>query len=147
MAIPLNKTPQPSSYSEQALRDLEHEHNRDRDERVTGWTVIWVLFAFKMLTVAVIWWAARGSQEAGAAAGGLLAATTWYYILIPVIALSGFIGYRLRLRAARRRVEELRRAEFMESHRPQQSATMAIHLTDEEKARLRTLGHRREDVA
>lgn len=147
MAIPLNKTPQPSSYSEQALRDLEHEHNRDRDERVTGWTVIWVLFAFKMFTVAVIWWAARGSYEQGAAAGGLLAATTWYYVLIPVIALSGFIGYRIRLRAARRRVEELRKAEFMESHRAQQSGTMAIHLTDEEKARLRMLNHRREDVA
>lgn len=147
MALPLNKTPQPSSHSERALRDLEAEHNRDRDERVTGWTVIWVLFAFKFFTVGLIWWAARGSHEEGAAAGGLLAATTWYYILIPVVALSGFIGYRLRLRAARRRVEQLRKAEFMESHRAEESATMAIHLTDEEKARLRTLGHRREDVA
>lgn len=146
MAIPLNKTPQPSSYSEQTLRDMQHEHNRDRDERVTGWTVIWVLFAFKFFTVGLIWWVARGSHDEDVV-GGLLAATTWYYIFIPVVALSGFVGYRLRLRAARRRVDQLRKAEFMESHLAQESATMATHLTDEEKARLRTLGHRREDVA
>lgn len=147
MAVPLNKSPQPPSYSEQALRDMELEHNRDRQERITGWTVIWVLFAFKMGTVALIWWAARGTREEGSAVDGLLAATTWYYVLIPVVALSGFIGYRLRLRAARKRVEHLRKAEFMESHRAHESDTMAIHLTDEEKARLRMLEHRREDVA
>lgn len=147
MAVPLNKTPQPSSYSERALRDMEHEHNRDREERITGWTVVWVLFFFKMGTVALIWWVARGSREEGAAVDGLLAATTWYYIFIPVVALSGFIGYRLRLRAARKRVEELRKAEFMEHRHAAEATSRAIQLTDEEKARLSALGHRREDVA
>lgn len=147
MAVPLDNTPQPSSYPERVLRDMEHEHNRDRDERITGWTVVWVLFFFKMGTVALIWWAAYGSREDGAAVGGLLAATTWYYILIPVIALSGFIGYRLRLRAVRKRVEELRKAEFTEHRRAAETTSRAIQLTDEERARLRALEHRREDVA
>lgn len=146
MAVPLNKSPQPS-YSERALRDMEFEHNRDREERITGWTVIWVLFAFKMATVALIWWTARGSSEEGAAVDGLLAATTWYYIVIPIVALSGFIAYRFRLRAARKKVEQLRRAEFMEAQRHPQSASYRVELTDEEKARLRALEHRREDVA
>lgn len=147
MAVPLNKSPQPPSYSEQALRDMELEHNRDRQERITGWTVIWVLFGFKMGTVALIWWAANGSREEGAAVEGLLAATTWYYLIIPIVALSGFIGYRIRLRAARKRVEELRKAEFMEAQRQAHIAAVRVELTDEEKARLRALGHRREDVA
>lgn len=146
MAVPLNKTPQPS-YSERALRDMEFEHKRDREERITGWTVIWVLFAFKMGTVALIWWAANGSREEGAAVEGLLAATTWYYALIPIVAVSGFIGYQLRLRAARKRVAALREAEFMEARRAAESATIAVELTDEEKARLSALGFRREDVA
>lgn len=146
MAVPLNKTPQPS-YSERALRELELEHTRDREERITGWTVIWVLFAFKMVTVALIWWAAKGSQEEGNAVDGLLVATTWYYMIIPIVAISGFIGYRLRLRAARKRVEELRCAEFMDTHRVVESATMTTALTDDEKTRLRALDHRREDVA
>jgi ABC-type transport system involved in cytochrome bd biosynthesis fused ATPase/permease subunit len=146
MAIPLNKTPQ-SSYSERALRELELEHNRDREERITGWTVIWVLFAFKMATVALIWWAANGSREEGAEVEGLLAATTWYYLVVPIVALSGFIGYRIRLRAARKRVEELRRAEFMEARQVAESATITVELTDEEKVRLRALDDRREDVA
>jgi hypothetical protein len=147
MAVPLNKTPQPPSYPERALRDLEREHNRDREERITGWTVIWVLFAFKMGTVALIWWAARGTREEGVTTDSMLAVTTWYYMFIPLIALSGFIAYRLRLRAARKRVEELRKAEFMEARRVAESAPVAIHLTDEEKERLRSLEHRREDVA
>ena len=146
MAIPLNKTPQPS-YSERALRDLELEHNRDREERITGWTVIWVLFAFKMVTVGLIWWVANGSREEGAAVEGLLVATTWYYMIIPIVAISGFIGYRIRLRAARKRVEELRRAEFAEAHRAAESVTITGELTNDEKARLRALEHRREDVA
>lgn len=146
MAIPLNKTPQPS-YSERALREMELEHNRDREERITGWTVVWVLFAFKMATVALIWWAARGSHEEGNAVDGLLVATTWYYLIIPIVALSGFIGYRIRLRAARKRVEQLREAEFMDARRVAESATITVELTDEEKERLRALDYRREDVA
>lgn len=147
MAVPLNKSPQPPSYSERALREMELEHNRDREERITGWTVIWVLFAFKMFTVALIWWAARGSRENGAEVEGLLVATTWYYAIIPVVALSGFIGYRIRLRAARKRVEDLRQSEFMDAHRRAQTGAGRVELSDEEKARLRALEHRREDVA
>lgn len=145
MAVPLDSTSQPSAESERLLRTMELEHKRDQDERITGWTVVWVLFAFKMGTVALIWWAAQGSREEGYAAHSLLAATTWYYAAVPIVAVSGFIGYRLRLRAARKRAQELRRAEFMESHGATRSGTMTVELTDEEKARLRDLGYRRED--
>jgi hypothetical protein len=144
MAVPLDSTSQPSAESERLLRTMELEHKRDKDERITGWTVIWVLFAFKMGTVALIWWTAQGSREEGQAAHSLLAATTWYYAVVPIVAVSGIVGYRLRLRAARKRVEQLRRAEFMESQDAAQSGTMTVELTDEEKARLRSIGLRRE---
>lgn len=147
MAVPLNKPQQPSSYNERVLRDMEYEHKRDADERITAWTVIWTLFAFKMITVGLIWYASNSSREDGAAADGLLVATTWYWMVIPVVALSGFVGYRLRLRAARKRAAHLRQAEFMGSRGSGESGTMSGELTDEEKERLRTLERRREDVA
>jgi len=124
---------------------MEFEHQRDRDERITAWTVVWVLFVFKMATVGLIWYAAQGSSD-DAAADGLLAATTWYYAFIPIVAVSGFVGYRLRLRAARKRAEELRRAEFM-SARAAEFSTMSATLSDEEKERLSALQQRRKDVA
>jgi hypothetical protein len=144
MTAPLNKTPQPPLYPERALRNLELERKRDAEERITGWTVIWTLFAFKMFTVGLIWYVARDSQDAGAEADSLLVATTWYWLTIPAVALSGFVGYRLRLRRTRKRAAELRRAEFMQSHRDAESGTMNVALTEDEKARLRALGIRRE---
>jgi hypothetical protein len=145
MTAPLNKTPQPPLYPGRALRDLELERKRDAEERITGWTVIWTLFAFKMFTVGLIWYVGRNSRDAGGEADSLLIATTWYWLLIPAVALSGVVGYRLRLRKARKRAAELKRAEFMQSHRGAESGTMNIELTDDEKARLRALGTRRED--
>lgn len=144
MAVPINKSSQPPSYSERALRELENERKRNDQERVTGWTVIWTLFAFKMATVALIWYAANGSRDSGATADGLLVVTTWYWMVIPVVAISGVVAYRLRLRAARKRVAEMKQAEFMASHRSTESGTMTVALTEEEKERLRALKMRRE---
>jgi heme/copper-type cytochrome/quinol oxidase subunit 2 len=147
MAVPLNKPQQPSSYNERVLRDMEQERKRDADERITAWTVVWTLFVFKMATVGLIWYAANGSREDGGASDGLLVATTWYWMAIPVIAVSGLVAYRLRLRNARKRVEHLRQAEFTDSRPAGESGTMVGELTDEEKERLRALEHRRRDVA
>jgi hypothetical protein len=99
-----------------------------------------------MFTVALIWYTARGSRDASGEADGLLIATTWYWIFIPVIALSGAVGYRLRLRSARKRAAQLRRAEFMESHRGPESGTMNVELTQDEQERLRALGIRRKGM-
>lgn len=107
MAIPLD-TPS-SPRSERLLRSMEAERNRESEERFTGWAVIWTLFAFKMATVVIIWYASDGSAEANA----FIAVTTWYWMLIPVVAASGLIAYRLRLRRVRRKVDMLRWSEFM----------------------------------
>lgn len=144
MAVPLNKSQQQPSYSERALRDMERERKRDAEERVTGWTVVWTLFAFKMATVALVWYAANGSRDDGAKTDNLLIATTWYWLAIPVVALSGVLAYRLRLRAARKRAAQLKQAEFETSRQAVQSGTMTVDLSDEEKERLRVLKARRE---
>lgn len=143
MAAPVNKTPQPPPYSNRTLHDMETERKRDDDERLTGWAVIWTLFAFKMFTVGLIWYVAHGSSDASHS-NGLLVVTTWYWLLIPVIAVSGFVAYRLRLRSARKRASELKQAEFMASHPAPMTGTAGSDLTDEEKERLRALQARRE---
>lgn len=85
------------------------EVRRKNDERSTVWAFVWTLFAFKIVTVIVIFWAAEGSGEAGA----LLAATTWFFFIVPVIAIAGPLAYFIRLRRVRARREALQRAEWM----------------------------------
>jgi len=111
MAVPIDTPSTPQSR--RMLRNLEAERKRDAEERISGWAVVWTLFAFKMATISIIWWVASGSSEANA----YIAVTTWYWLAIPVIALSGFVAYRLRLRKARKRVADLRQAEFMEQEK------------------------------
>lgn len=106
MAVPLD-TPS-SRQTQRALRALDAERKRDSQEKITGWTVVWTLFAFKMATICIIWWAANGTSEANA----YITVTTWYWMVIPAVAISGFVGYRLRLRRVRKRAAELRKAEF-----------------------------------
>lgn len=135
MAVPLNTDE--TRHAQRALRELEFERKRESQERLTGWTVLWTLFAFKMATVGIIWWAASGSTEANA----FITVTTWYWLTIPVIAISGFVAYRLRLRNVRKRVQSLRKAEFME-----ENERHSIHvLTDEEVQKLAALEDRRRD--
>ena len=115
MAVPRDQSLTPQS--ERVLRQLEAERKRDASERTLGWTVVWTLFAFKMATITIIWFAANGSREANA----YISVTTWYWLGIPVLAASGWIGYRLRLRKAKQQADRLRRSEFMghdEDHEP-----------------------------
>ncbi|HWV22826.1 MAG TPA: hypothetical protein VNZ58_01430 [Thermomicrobiales bacterium] len=109
MAVPYDSTS--TQQTQRALRALDIERKRDSSEKISGWAFIWTLFAFKMATVGMIWYAAKGAPDAA----GYLTVTTWYWFSIPVIAISGFIGYRLRLRSVRKRADALRRAEFDEN--------------------------------
>lgn len=134
MAVPI-QTPPPPSYSEQVVQRMEAEHKLLADERFTGWAVIWTLFGFKMATIAVILWVGRHSAEAGTEKSwAYIISTTWYWFIIPLVALSGFVAWRLRLRKARKRSQQLRRSEFSLI-----SASDMGLLTDEEKAKLRQL--------
>lgn len=146
MVVPVDTSPDPATVSNKALRAMEYEHRLNTQERFTGWAVIWVLFGFKLGTVALIWFIARGSadRQSGEAAA-YVASTTWYWFIIPVIALSGAVAYRLRLRAARKRVEEFRKAEFLAHHEPI-PADDHHSLTEDEKQRLGSLVGRREDM-
>ena len=114
---------------------MEAEHKLLADERFTGWAVIWTLFGFKMATIAVILWVGRHSAEAGTEKSwAYIISTTWYWFIIPLVALSGFVAWRLRLRKARKRSQQLRRSEFSLI-----SASDMGLLTDEEKSKLRQL--------
>ena len=64
MAVPLDTSRSPDA--QRRLRELEAERKREASDRLTGWTVVWTLFAFKMATIAIIWYAASGSPEATA---------------------------------------------------------------------------------
>lgn len=141
MVVPID-TP-PPQYSDKAIRMMEAEHQLEKDEKFTGWAVIWTLFAFKLGTVAVILIIAsqRASSDPSGKTMAYVAATTWYWFFIPVVAFSGFVAWRLRLRAARKRAALYRAAEFAEA-----APAVSEHheLTDAEKHSLSRLMHRRE---
>lgn len=131
MAVPTQSPP--PSYAEQHLARMEAEHKMLADEKFTGWAVIWTLFVFKMATLAIIVYVARNTSHAGSSEQmAFIAATTWYWFFIPLVALSGFVGWRLRLRKVRKQVEQLRQSEFVVPPEP-------LSLTDEEMERLRRL--------
>lgn len=138
MAVPI-QTPPPPSYSEQVVQRMEAEHKLFAEERFMGWAVLWTLFGFKIGTVVIILWVGRHSAEAGTEKSwAYIISTTWYWFFIPMVALSGLIAWRLRLRKARKQAQQLRRSEFSVVH-----ASELDLLTEEEKARLRQV--RREN--
>lgn len=134
MAVPI-QSPPPPSYEEQHLRRLEAERKLLADEKFTGWAVVWTLFAFKMATVAVIVYIARDSRQAGSSEQmAFIAATTWYWFVIPLVAMSGYVAWQLRLRKARKQAEHYKQSEFSI---PVDTGL----LTEDEKERLRRLPH------
>ena len=90
------------------LAAMEREAERDRQESGAAWAFLWILLAFKLVTVAMIFWADISTE-----AGVLLSATTWYWSVIPILATAGPVVYRLRLRRARRRRALLQRSEWV----------------------------------
>lgn len=135
MAVPLNTPSSPES--ERLLRALEAEQRRNAEERITGWTVVWTLFAFKLGTIIIIWFAANGSAEANA----YIVVTSWYWLAVPIVAMSGYIAYRWRLRKARQKVSQLRQSEFMD----RQKIDEPVSFTDEEIRKFIDLETRRGD--
>jgi hypothetical protein len=84
------------------------------DDHTAAWAFIWVLFAFKMATVFLIWWASRSYET-----GIFLLATTWFWAAIPLIALAAPLAFRWRLMKVRKRRSQLQRSEWvLESSRP-----------------------------
>lgn len=129
MAVPI-QSPPPPSYADQHLRRMEAERKLLADEKFTGWAVVWTLFAFKLATIAVIIFVARNTRHAGSSEQmAYIASTTWYWFFIPIVAFSGYVAWKLRLRKARKQVEHLRRSEFF-------VATTTEPLTEIEKERL-----------
>lgn len=134
MAVPIH-SPQPPSYEEQRLNNMEHERKLHEDEKSMGWAIVWTLFAFKLATITVIVFVARNTQHAGSSEQmAYIVTTTWYWFFIPIVAASGFVTWRLRLRKAKKRAEEMKRREFGLS-------LSSETLTDDEKDRLRRLPH------
>lgn len=106
MAVPLS----PASPTDRILKQLDRERREASEERATVWAFLWVLFAFKMATIGVIWYVAAGTGESLV----MIAATTWYWLIIPIAALTGPLLVRWRLIKMRRRREALRQAEWRE---------------------------------
>jgi hypothetical protein len=119
MAVPS----QPATPTDRKLQILEAEHKAEADGMAAAWAFLWVLFAFKIVTVAFIIYVATGSGESLAMA----AATTWYWLVIPVLALSGPLLVRWRMLKMRRRREQLKRSEW--SVEP---TIMSVHLPPDE---------------
>ena len=97
-----------SPATRRALAALERERKEAADNRRTVWAFVWILFAFKIVTVGVIWYVAAGSREST----DLIMATTWFWLAIPAFAIAGPMLYRWRLVRQRRRREALRQAEW-----------------------------------
>ena len=93
-----------------AATKLPHPTDPDPeyDAAAAVWGFIWVLFAFKMATVVLIFYHLRTTETAA-----FLAATTWYWFPPLGILLAGPLLFRYRLRRVRAKRDQLRRAEWM----------------------------------
>ena len=96
------------THTQAVLEAMEREAERDRQESFSAWGFVWVLFAFKIITVVVIFW-----NDITYKAGAVLGATTWYFAIIPLLAFAGPILFRWRLYRTRRRRAHLQRAEWL----------------------------------
>ena len=83
-------------------------YDPDREGVAAAWAFVWILLAFKLATVGLIFYHLHTFET-----GVFLAATTWYWLPPIALLLAGPIVFRLRLRRVRARREALRRAEWM----------------------------------
>lgn len=123
MAVPLK----PATQTDRMLRRLEQEQKAESDGIGAAWAFLWVLFWFKIATVAIIFYAASGSGESLA----MIAATTWYWLLIPVLAISGPLLVRWRMLKLRRRREQLRRLEW--EVKPDVATIEVVHVPGDQR--------------
>lgn len=104
MALPISE----STATERTLRRMEREQREEDDGKAAAWAFLWILFAFKIATVGIIFYVASGSGESIV----MIAATTWYWLVIPVLALAGPLLIRWRMLKMRRQREALRQSEW-----------------------------------
>ncbi len=104
MAVSSSPAPSP----DRALKQLERERREESDARATVWAFLWVLFAFKLATVGLIFWHLSTFET-----GVVLGATTWYWFPVMGVLAAAPVALHLRLRKMRARRAELLRAEWM----------------------------------
>ncbi len=83
----------------------------DQDGKAAAFAFLWILFAFKMATVVLIFYHLRTVET-----GLILTATTWYWLPLVGFMIAGPLLFRYRLRRVRAKRDELRRAEWMLDH-------------------------------
>ena len=86
------------------------------NELQAAWAFLWILFAFKMITVGLIFWHMRTFEAAM-----LLTATTWFWLLLAAVAVAGPLLFRYRLVRVRAKRERLRRAEWLLDPEPEKT--------------------------
>lgn len=87
---------------------MPDDHETDEDSKAVVAVFLGALFVFKMATVALIFYNLKTFET-----GLFLGITTWYWFPVAAFLLAGPIGYRWRMRKARKRRAELLRAEWM----------------------------------
>jgi hypothetical protein len=88
---------------------LPRQHDDDETEGAFAvWGFLLALFAFKLITVAVIFWHMRTWES-----GIVLGATLWYWFPPLLLLGAGPVIFYYRLRKVRARRDALRRAEWM----------------------------------
>jgi hypothetical protein len=84
-----------------SIPGIEHESD-DEGTSFGAWTLVWVLYVTKLITIILVVWAAHSYQTAV-----LVTVTTWYW-LGPMIALGAApLLFRIRLRRVRARKASL----------------------------------------
>ena len=83
----------------------------DHDAGAAVWGFIWVLFAFKLVTVGLIFYHLRTFET-----GLIIGATLWYWFPVLGVLAAGPLLFRYRLLRVRAKREHLRRAEWMVEH-------------------------------
>jgi hypothetical protein len=91
-----------------ALAHHEAEEREKREARETLWAFLWILLAFKVFTLAILF-----IYTDSAELRHLIGATSWPWLLIPGFAIAGPVGYRWRLLRLRRKRERLRKSEWV----------------------------------
>ena len=83
-------------------------HDEAEDGRAAAIAFVWVLIAFKVITMGLIFWHLRTTESFL-----ILAATFWYWIPIVGFLIAGPVVWRFRLARMRARREQLKRSEWM----------------------------------
>lgn len=103
-------------------------HPEEHHGGAAVWGFLWVLFAFKLATVGLIFYHLRTFES-----GVLIGSTLWYWFPPLGLLLAGPVLFRLRLRRVRARRDALRRAEWMIEPDPDVGASATRRATSYER--------------